>query len=190
MEADRGAGAAETPTRSTRSGSSGSSTTTCRTMRSSPPTRARPRTGSRATLKLKPSHLASLSGTLATMGPGRAVRDRREVRVSRPAGDRARRRRRDADERHGRADHGRQVLRPLGRPAARRARAQQPRPEPGDVGAAGDGGRPEEPGDPDDSRRPLRRLRAADRPATASGSSRPTRSALPGRRRSRPTGRS
>ena len=43
-------------------------------------------------------------------GPGRAVRDRREVRPPRPAGDRPRRRRRDADERHGRADHHRAVL--------------------------------------------------------------------------------
>ena len=38
-------------------------------------------------------------------GPRRAVRDRREVGPPRPAGDRARRRRRDADERPGRADH-------------------------------------------------------------------------------------
>ena len=43
-------------------------------------------------------------------GPGRALRDRREVRPPRPAGDRAGRRRRDADERHRRADHDRQVL--------------------------------------------------------------------------------
>ena len=41
-------------------------------------------------------------------GPRRAVRDRRQVRAipDRP-GDRPRRRRRDADERHGRADHDR-----------------------------------------------------------------------------------
>ena len=76
-------------------------------------------------------------------GAGRAVRDRREVRAPRPAGDRARRRRRDADERHQRADHDREVLAALERPAARRARAQQPRPEPGHLGAARDGGRPE-----------------------------------------------
>ena len=94
-------------------------------------------------LKLRSGMMASLSGTLATMGPGVPVRDRREVRPPRPAGDRARRRRRDADERHQRADHGRQVLAALERPAARRARAQQPRPQPGDVGAARDGGRPE-----------------------------------------------
>ena len=38
-------------------------------------------------------------------GPGRAVRDRRQVGAPGPARDRAGRRRRDADERHGRADH-------------------------------------------------------------------------------------
>ena len=47
----------------------------------------------------------SLSGTLATMGPGVPVRDRRQVRPPGPAGDRVRRRRRHADERPGRADH-------------------------------------------------------------------------------------
>ena len=80
-------------------------------------------------------------------GPRRPLRDRGEVRVPGPAGDRARRRRRDADERPRRADHGREVLAALERPAARRARAQQPRPQPGDVGAAGDGGRPDVRGD-------------------------------------------
>ena len=43
-------------------------------------------------------------------GAGRAVCDRREVRISGPRRDRADRRRRDADERHQRADHGGQVL--------------------------------------------------------------------------------
>ena len=36
-------------------------------------------------VKLKPSHLASLSGTLATMGPGVPVRDRGEVRAPEPS---------------------------------------------------------------------------------------------------------
>ena len=101
-------------------------------------------TGSRATLKLKPSHMASLSGNARHDGARRALRDRREVRAPESARARARRRRRDADERDGRADHRREVLRPLGGPAADRARAQQPRPESGDLGAARDGGRPEE----------------------------------------------
>ena len=42
-------------------------------------------------VKLKPSHLASLSGTLATMGPGVPVRDRGEVRAPGTARARARR---------------------------------------------------------------------------------------------------
>ena len=84
----------------------------------------------------------SLSGNAGDDGPGRAVRDRREVRVSRPAGDRPRRRRRDADERHRRADHDRAVLAAVERPAARRRRAAQQRPQPGHLGDAGDGGAP------------------------------------------------
>ena len=43
-------------------------------------------------------------------GRRRALRHRRQVRPSRPAGDRAGRRRRHADEQHGRADHRRQIL--------------------------------------------------------------------------------
>ena len=85
-------------------------------------------------------------------GPGAAVRGGREVRAPGPAGDRGRGRRRDADERHQRADRRRQVPRPLERSAPDRARAQQPRPEPGHVGAARARRRPEArgiPGHPD-----------------------------------------
>src|SRR5581483_2211168 len=96
-------------------------------------------------------------------GAGRAVRDRGQVRVPEPSRRRTGGRRGDADERDGRADHRGQVLRALVRSSSRRARAQQPRPEPGDVGAARDGGRPEEPDDAEDPRRPLRRVRADDR---------------------------
>ncbi len=71
--------------------------------------RAPPTTWFARDLRLRKGMTASLSGTLATMGPGVPVRDRRQVRVPRSAGDRVRRRRRDADERHERADHGRQV---------------------------------------------------------------------------------
>ena len=132
--------------------------------------------------------MASLSGNARDDGAGRAVRDRREVRASRPAGDRPRRRRRDADERPRRADHGRQVLAALERPAAGRARAEQPRPEPGDLGAARDGGRPALRGQPVDPRLPVRAVRGDDRPAR-----RPRRRARPrrrgvGRGARRPTG--
>ena len=52
----------------------------------------------------------SLSGTLATMGPGVPyVIGAKWAHPDRP-GDRARRRRRDADERAGRADHDRALL--------------------------------------------------------------------------------
>ena len=52
-------------------------------------------------------NLASLSGTLATMGPGTPVRDRGQARPPGAPGDRPRRRRRLPDERDERADHGR-----------------------------------------------------------------------------------
>ena len=159
-----------------------------RTAASSPPTPARPRTGSRATSGCASGMMALALGHARDDGARRAVRDRRQVRAPRPAGDRARRRRRDADERPQRADHGRQVLAALERPAARRARAQQPRPEPGHVGAARAPGRPDVPG----ARRrsptsPTRRfaelvglhgIRVDD----------PDRSARPGTTRSPPTG--
>ena len=93
-------------------------------------------------VRLRAGMMASLSGTLATMGPG--VPYAIAAKFAYPtAGDRARRRRRDADERAGGADHDRQVPRALDRPAADRARAQQPRPQPGDLGAARDVRRPE-----------------------------------------------
>ena len=50
-------------------------------------------------------------------GRGGALRHRRQVRPSRSAGDRAGRRRRHADEQHGRADHRRQVLARMGQSA-------------------------------------------------------------------------
>ena len=106
----------------------------------------------------------SLSGTLATMGPGVPVRDRREVRPPGPAGHRLRRRRRDADERHGRADHDRAVLAGVGRPAAGRGRAAQQRPQPGHLGDARHGGRPAVRRLPGAARRRLRRLRRLARP--------------------------
>ena len=50
-------------------------------------------------------------------------------------------------------------------PRLDRARAQQPRPQPGDVGAARDGGRPAVRGVAGAARLPVRALRRADRPA-------------------------
>ncbi len=58
-------------------------------------------------LKIRAGMMASLSGNLATMGPGVPYAIAAKFALSRSAGDRARRRRRDADERHRRADHDR-----------------------------------------------------------------------------------
>ena len=74
-------------------------------------------------------------------GRGRALRHRRQIRASRPPGDRAGRRRRHADEQHGRTDHGREILAAMGRSALDRLRLQQRGSQPGDLGTAGDGGR-------------------------------------------------
>jgi pyruvate dehydrogenase (quinone) len=92
-------------------------------------------------------------------GPGRAVRHWREVGPSRPSGDRARRRRRHADERPGRADHHRPLLAAVDRSAARRRRPAQQRPEPGHLGDARDGRRAEVRRVADDPGRRLRRVR-------------------------------
>ncbi len=85
----------------------------------------------------------SLSGTLATMGPGVPVCDRRQVRASGPTGHRPRRRRRHADERHGRTPNGRAVLEGVVGSSAHRGGPPQQRSEPGHLGDAGHGGRPE-----------------------------------------------
>ena len=121
-------------------------------------------------------------------GAGRALCDRREVRASRSRGDRAGRRRGDADERPRRADHDRQVLAALVRSAPDRARPAQRRPQPGDLGAAGDGGRPALRRLAGHPRLPLRPLRRADRPEGDPRRRPRTRSGRPGTRRSRPTG--
>ena len=94
-------------------------------------------------LKIRKGMMASLSGNLATMGCGRAVRHRRQVRVPGPAGDRLVGDGAMQMNGNAGAHHRRQVLEGVEGPALHRAGAQQPRPEPGDVGAAGDGGRPE-----------------------------------------------
>ena len=90
-------------------------------------------------VKLRKGMMASLSGTLATMGPGVPYAIAAKFAYPSTARVRAGRRRRDADERDQRADHDRQVPRSVARPAAGRARPQQPRPQPGDLGAARDG---------------------------------------------------
>ena len=58
-------------------------------------------------------------------GCGCTLRHRGEVRASRPPGHRAGRRRRHADEQHGRADHHRQILAAVARPSLHCLRLQQ-----------------------------------------------------------------
>lgn len=92
-------------------------------------------------------------------GPRRALRDRREVRPPGPPGDRVRRRRRHADERHGRAHHHQALPPAMVRPAPDRRRPAQQRPQPGHLGAASHGRCPEIHRFPDTSRRRLRGVR-------------------------------
>ena len=61
-------------------------------------------------IKIRRGMMASLSGNLATMGPACPTPSPPSSRYPGPAGDRADRRRRHADERHQRLHHHRQVL--------------------------------------------------------------------------------
>src|SRR6185437_7819770 len=62
-------------------------------------------------------------------GPGRAVRDRREIRVSRSRRHRDGRRWRDADERQRRAHHHPRFVEAMGRSAPGHPGAEQSRPD-------------------------------------------------------------
>ena len=115
-------------------------------------------------LKMRGDVRGSLSGTLATMGAAVPYAIGRQVRPPEPAGDRAHRRRRHADERNGRAADDEAVRRPLVRPAADHRDPAQQRPQSGHVGAAGDGRRAEVRGEPGAPRCLVRRLRAGHRP--------------------------
>ena len=99
-----------TPTRSTRSASSGSCRRGCRTTCILTADSGSAANWYARDLKIRKGMMASLSGTLATMGPGVPYAIAAKFALPGPARDRARRRRRDADERHERADHDREVL--------------------------------------------------------------------------------
>ena len=119
----------------------GAQSSSCRTTPSSPPTRARPPTGMPATSNSRGSARVAV-GHAGHDGSRSALRDRRQVRPPGPTGHRLRRRRRHADERHGRAHHRREVLAGVVRPSAHRGRPAQQRSQPGHLGDAGDGGLP------------------------------------------------
>ena len=128
-------------------------------------------------IKIRDGMMASLSGNLATMGPGVPYAIAAKFALSRSPGDRARRRRRDADERHQRADHHREVLEGVARPALGRAGAQQPRPQPGHLGACARWpADPNVPATQDAARLRLRALRRAARAAAAYAWTSPTAS--------------
>ena len=86
-------------------------------------------------IRMRRGMMGSLSGGLASMGARGALCHRREVRPSGPPGGGFGRRRRHADEQHGRADYGGQVLEPVAEPPVDLLRVQQPRPQPGDPGS-------------------------------------------------------
>ena len=70
-------------------------------------------------IKIRRGMMASVSGSLATMGPGMPYAIAAKFAYPGPPGLGPGRRRRDADERHERADHGREILEAVARPAAR-----------------------------------------------------------------------
>ena len=87
-------------------------------------------------LKFGRGMMASLSGNLATMGPGVPYAIAAKFAHPDRVGDCDGGRRRDADEWYQRTDHDREVLARMERSPAPRAGARQSRLEPGDLGAA------------------------------------------------------
>lgn len=110
-------------------------------------------------LKFRGNIRGSLSGNRGDHGNRRSVCDRREIRSPATARHRVRRRRRDADERHGRTDHDQAVLAGVGRSASDSGDPAQQRPQSGHLGNACDGRRSEIRRIPSTSRRRLRRVR-------------------------------
>ncbi len=134
--------------------------------------------------------MASLSGTLATMGPGVpyaiaakfAHPDRPVIAL---VGD-------GAMQMNGINEliTIAKYRAALARPAADRARAQQPRPQPGHLGAAGDGGRSEVRGVAGPARLPVRRATPSWSASRDPGRDARRRSGRPGTRRCARTARS
>ena len=134
--------------------------------------------------------MASLSGNLATMGPGVPTPSRRSSPIPTASaialvGDGAM----QMIGNNGLITIAKYWQR-WSDPRLVDLRAPQQRPQPGDLGAARLRGRPEVRAQPDAARLPVRALRRAARPQRASASTTPTRRASLGRAPSRPTGRS
>ena len=98
-------------------------------------------------------------------GRRRALRYRRKIRSSRPAGHCAGRRRRHANEQHGGTDHGAQILAAMDGPPLDRLRIQQRGPKSGDLGTARDGRRSEIQRVAANSQCAVSQIRGVDRPA-------------------------
>jgi thiamine pyrophosphate-dependent acetolactate synthase large subunit-like protein len=90
-------------------------------------------------LRFRGNIRGSLSGTLATMGPAVPYGIGAKFAPPTTAGRRVRRRRCDADERHGRADHHQTVLAGVGRSTTDCGDSAQQRSQPGHLGDACDG---------------------------------------------------
>ena len=139
-------------------------------------------------LRFRGDMRGSLSGNLATMGPGSPTASApSSAHPDRPvivfAGDGAMQM-----NGTGRADHHQALLAAVGRPAPDRRGPAQQRPQPGHLGDAGDGRRTQVRRVPDAARRRLRRLRRQPRPAGHHRRRPRRRRSRRGSRRSPPTG--
>ena len=105
------------------------------------------------------SMMCSLSGGLASMGAAVPYAIAAKFAHSDRPGDRVGGRRRDADEQYGRTNHRRQILAAVEESAVGRRRLQQRRFEPGYLGAAGHGRRPEVQRLATNPQRPLSQIR-------------------------------
>ena len=141
-------------------------------------------------IKIRRGMMGSLSGGLGFAGSSDALRLRGQDGLSASPRDRLHRRRRDADERSQRDDHGEQILAALVRSTLHHHGAQQSRPQPGDLGRAHTARRRQDAIDAVDPRLPIPQICRADRAQGHLLSTILTRSVRHGMRRWHPTGRS
>jgi pyruvate dehydrogenase (quinone) len=114
-------------------------------------------------IKMRRGMMGSLSGA-GLVGCGDALCDGGQDGVPGPCRHRLYRRWRDADERPERDDHHLEILEGVVRPAADRHGAEQPRPQPGDVGGTHPAWRRQDGVDAEHPLLPLPQIRRADGP--------------------------
>ncbi len=107
-------------------------------------------------LKFRRGMKGSLSGSLASLGAATPYALAAKMAYPGARRDRLHRRRRHADERPQRDDHRLQILEAVVQPALHHDGAEQPRPEPGDLGGAGPARRGQDGEHPVDPRFSLR----------------------------------